>query len=112
MNKQIPGFTKEVWDIFETYNWPGNIRELQNVIQRAVLLTEKGEISSSALPPEISNPSNTNEVNGSISKSDFEKDQIMKALKRTNYNKSKAAKILQVTRKTLYNRISQYNLDV
>lgn len=112
LNKKIPGFTKEVWDIFETYNWPGNIRELQNVIRRAVLLTEKGEISIDVLPKEISKPPKINEVNGSISKSDFEKDQIIKALKRTNYNKSKAAKILQVTRNTLYNRISQYNLDV
>ncbi|MGB5437019.1 MAG: sigma-54 dependent transcriptional regulator [Maribacter sp.] len=112
LNKEIVGFSKEVQDVFETYNWPGNIRELQNVIRRAVLLTEKGEITVDSLPVEICNPANTNEVHGSISKSDFEKDQIMKALKRTNYNKSKAAKILQVTRKTLYNRISQYNLDV
>ena len=112
LNKEIKGFSKEVWDIFETYNWPGNIRELQNVIRRAVLLTEIGEITRDSLPVEISNPLNNNELHGSISKSDFEKDQIMKALKRTNYNKSKAAKILQVTRKTLYNRISQYNMDV
>ncbi len=49
---------------------------------------------------------------GSVSKADFEKEQIVNALKRTNYNKSKAAKLLQVTRKTLYNRINYYDLDL
>ncbi|MDV7137951.1 sigma-54 dependent transcriptional regulator [Maribacter sp. TH_r10] len=112
LNKQITGFTIEVWGVLETYAWPGNIRELQNVIQRAVLLTQEGEIAIEALPTEIIEPTFTKGGNADFSKSAFEKEQIIKALKRTNYNKSKAAKMLQVTRKTLYNRISQYGLDV
>ncbi|WP_282053673.1 sigma-54-dependent transcriptional regulator [Maribacter luteus] len=112
LNKQITGFTNEVWGVLETYAWPGNIRELQNVIQRAVLLAQEEEIAIEALPTEIIEPTFTKGSNADFSKSDFEKEQIIKALKRTNYNKSKAAKMLQVTRKTLYNRISQYGLDV
>ncbi|WP_047247162.1 sigma-54-dependent transcriptional regulator [Maribacter thermophilus] len=111
LGKQVDGFSNEVWDIFKSYSWPGNIRQLQNVVQRAVLLSENGDIQPSALPPDILEPSQkTSSVN--MTKEEFEKDRIIKALKRTNYNKSKAAKLLQITRKTLYNRIGYYKLDV
>lgn len=111
LGKEVDGFSNEVWDIFKSYSWPGNIRQLQNVVQRAVLLSENGEIQSSALPSDILEPSaKPSSVN--MTKDEFEKDQIIKALKRTNYNKSKAAKLLQITRKTLYNRIGYYKLDV
>ena len=75
-------------------------------------MTSADEVQVSALPQELMNPSKKQEPLEGISKSDFEKDQIIKALKKTNFNKSKAAKLLQVTRKTLYNRINQYNLDL
>ncbi|MBQ4913076.1 sigma-54-dependent Fis family transcriptional regulator [Maribacter sp. MMG018] len=111
LGKAVSGFSNEVWDIFKSYGWPGNIRQLQNIIQRAVLLSEEGEIQPSALPSDILEPSAKTRSVG-MTKDEFEKDQILKALKRTNYNKSKAAKLLQITRKTLYNRIGYYNLDV
>ncbi len=111
LNKDVLGFSKEVWEAFRQYNWPGNLRELQNVIRRAVLLTVGDEVEIDTLPGEVLQSNKT--INkDSLSKSDFEKDQIIKALQKTNYNKSKAAKLLQVTRKTLYNRISHYNLDL
>jgi two-component system response regulator HydG len=112
LDKNIHDFSKEVWEAFNTYHWPGNIRELQNVIQRAVLLSDTNEVQLSALPVEITQPKPVKNDMGNLSKAEFEKEQILKALKRTNYNKSKAAKLLQVTRKTLYNRISHYGLDV
>ncbi|MFH6603367.1 sigma-54-dependent transcriptional regulator [Maribacter algicola] len=112
LNKNVHGFSNEVWDVFRQYHWPGNLRELQNVIKRAVLLTTGDEVEISALPKEILQANGKKNVPGTISKSEFEKDQIIKALQKTNYNKSKAAKLLQVTRKTLYNRINHYNLDL
>ncbi|WP_289645131.1 sigma-54-dependent transcriptional regulator [Maribacter aestuarii] len=112
LEKNIHDFSKEVWEAFNTYHWPGNIRELQNVIQRAVLLSDTDEVQLSALPVEIMQSKPVKNDMGNLSKAEFEKEQILKALKRTNYNKSKAAKLLQVTRKTLYNRISHYGLDV
>ncbi|MGB5553218.1 MAG: sigma-54 dependent transcriptional regulator [Flavobacteriaceae bacterium] len=112
LNKNVLGFSNEVWDAFKQYHWPGNLRELQNVIKRAVLLTTDQEVEISALPKELFRPNMKTELTENLSKSEFEKNQIIKALQKTNYNKSKAAKLLQVTRKTLYNRINHYNLDL
>ncbi|WP_149303945.1 sigma-54-dependent transcriptional regulator [Pareuzebyella sediminis] len=112
LDKNIQGFTNEVWEAFRQYHWPGNLRELQNVIKRAVLLTTGEEVEIQALPREVLQSREKESVADNFSKSEFEKDQIIKALKKTNFNKSKAAKLLQVTRKTLYNRINHYNLDL
>lgn len=112
LNKNVHGFSNEVWDAFRQYHWPGNLRELQNVIKRAVLLTASDEVQLEALPKEVLKPNVKATLPENFSKSDFEKDQIIKALKRTNFNKSRAAKLLQVTRKTLYNKINHYNLDL
>lgn len=111
LKKEVADFSDEVWEIFNTYHWPGNIRELQNVVKRAVLLTQGVQIRPTVLPQEMKQAGGLSN-NGTLSKAEFEKEQILKALKRTNYNKSKAAKLLQITRKTLYNRIIHYDLDV
>ena len=112
LNKQVQNFSDEVWDVFRQYHWPGNLRELQNVIKRAVLLTTGQEVLVEALPKEVLQLQEKESVADGFSKSEFEKDRIIKALKKTNFNKSKAAKLLQVTRKTLYNKINHYKLDL
>lgn len=112
LGKEVIGFSGEVWEAFRQYHWPGNLRELQNVIKRAVLLTTGDEVQVAALPKEVLQPQDKESAADGFSKSEFEKDRIIKALKKTNFNKSKAAKLLQVTRKTLYNRINHYNLDL
>ncbi|WP_394974669.1 sigma-54-dependent transcriptional regulator [uncultured Croceitalea sp.] len=113
LNKDIKGFSKEVVGLFQRYNWPGNLRELKNVIKRSVLLSTGNFIELAALPKEVveqnDNADNTTNV---FSKSNYEKERILKALKQTNFNKSKAAELLQITRKTLYNKINHYNLNL
>ena len=68
-------------------------------------------IEATVLPKELFEP-NKNIADANFSKDAYEKEQILRALKETNFNKSKAAKLLQITRKTLYNKISFYNLDL
>ncbi len=112
LDKNILGFSPAVLEVFKEYHWPGNIRELQNVIKRAVLLTTGDIVETSALPKEVTHSEREKGRSEDFSKDAYEKDQILKALKRTNFNKSKAAQLLQVTRKTLYNKISHYKLDL
>jgi len=109
LGKNVQGFTDEVQKAFEVYAWPGNLRELQNVIKRAVLLTSEEYVTIDVLPREIIGYDDKIE---DFSKDDYEKNQIIKALKKTNFNKSKAAKLLRITRKTLYNKINYYKLDL
>ena len=112
LNKSVSGFSEPVMEAFRQYHWPGNLRELQNIIKRAVLLTTEDEVQLEALPKEVLQPQKKEVAPDNFSKSEFEKDRIIQALKKTNFNKSKAAKLLQVTRKTLYNKINHYNLDL
>ncbi len=112
LEKNVVGFSPEVLEIFKEYHWPGNLRELQNVIKRAVLLTTGEFVEKITLPKEVTQPIEKRDLTDDFSKDAYEKDQILKALKKVNFNKSKAAKLLQVTRKTLYNKINHYNLDL
>ncbi|PXX31555.1 sigma-54 dependent transcriptional regulator [Arenibacter sp. ARW7G5Y1] len=112
LGKKVKGFSEDVEDIFKQYHWPGNLRELQNVIKRAVLLTSGDLVEKGALPKEVYRSKENNVKVDNFSKADYEKEQIVKALKQSNFNKSKAAKLLQITRKTLYNKINHYNLDL
>jgi two-component system, NtrC family, response regulator HydG len=69
-------------------------------------------VEKAALPKEVYKSKESNAKVDNFSKADYEKEQIVKALKQSNFNKSKAAKLLQITRKTLYNKINHYNLDL
>lgn len=123
-NKRVEGYDKEVKKILMNYPWPGNIRELRNVITRSVLLAKSGIISLREIPEEVragqalhqhqENPSDSTENNinlKSISEM-AEKEAIIQALIKSNYNKSRAARLLKIDRKTLYNKIKQFNISL
>jgi two-component system response regulator HydG len=120
LQRNVIGFDSEVTDILKTYDWPGNLREMKNVVKRAVLLTSEGIITTRALPSEmleeIRNP--TSKAVASPPVYDLkalqetqEKEMIMKTLKEVRYNKSKAARILNIDRKTLYLKIEKYGIE-
>jgi two-component system response regulator HydG len=136
LNKKIKGFSQEVEDIFRSYVWYGNLRELKNVVKRATLLTDGDYIEDRSLPFEITNfnklsfdtsgepaasviaqpsinsvsPGRTvlDETTLKAASIDAEYEMIIEALKQANFNKSKAAKLLNIDRKTLYNKMKQY----
>ena len=94
LNKDVIGFSPEVVSIFQNYSWPGNLRELQNCVKRATLLTQGDFIESDVLPIEFfqAEKQKTGFSSASFSLSDNEKEAIIQALNRTENNKSVAAK--------------------
>lgn len=125
LGKNCKAFSDEVWKIFERYPWPGNIRELKNVIKFAVLMAEKSVITKHDLPKELLQPSTyllKNKDSQSVDQmgsnslllkdvvANAEKNAIIKALDKSHDNKTKAAEILGVDRKTLYNKLNSYGL--
>lgn len=127
LNKNIEGYQDDVHEMFLNYSWPGNLREFRNVVRRAVLLTPSGKITSKVLPWEITNSYtyphtlSARTDNNTISENSIPKDldlkdaaakaeydTIMNVLKDVNFNKTKAAEILKIDRKTLYNKIKIY----
>lgn len=116
LGKAVKGFKPEVEKIFLTYSWPGNLRELKNIIRRAVLLTSSEWIGKDVLPEEIfshilETPHNNPAGNLKKSLMQHERDLIIKTLEEVNYNKSKASKILGMDRKTLYSKIEKYGIS-
>lgn len=122
LSRNVLGFSQEVEECFLTYNWPGNVRELKNVIRRATLLTESQEIQLKALPLEISTYAKANAIETTMSRAERPRDlknaaleaeyeAILKVLREVNFNKTKAAKILNIDRKTLYNKMRAINLE-
>lgn len=112
LDKEIVGFEDEVMEVFQRYSWPGNLRELQNIIKRAVLLTPGKLIPLSALPQKIVVAKTSQAENYHLFKNKNEQELILDALEKANGNKSKAARILEVDRKTLYNKLKQYDIKI
>ena len=116
LSKQVGGMSDEVMEAFKQYSWPGNIRELKNIIKRAVLLATGDQLQKEHIPSEIVFSSN---IPLSVTASDDLKSQteiqereiILSTLEKTRYNKSKAAQILKIDRKTLYNKMKQYKIE-
>jgi transcriptional regulator with PAS, ATPase and Fis domain len=114
-HKKIDNISPEVMATFSHYRWPGNIRELENVLERMVLMSETDTLALDQLPPEIRGIVSTVEASTLKEKIDTisqmtEKQMIIDALNKTNQNRTKAAKLLGISRRTLQNKIKEYGL--
>ncbi len=126
LNRNVTDISNEVIECLMTYNWPGNIRELKNVIRRATLLSEGNQIQLKALPLEISTlakvytiektfganiavNSNKHSIKNAAIEAEYK--TIINVLREVNFNKTKAAKILNIDRKTLYNKMKSSTLE-
>jgi DNA-binding NtrC family response regulator len=116
-SKQIHGVSREVQQLFFKYDWPGNVRELVNVLESASLICKKDFINLLDLPKYLQNFSSTKtkfpiiDRQNLSSLKNLEKDYIEYLVKTTNHNLRKTAKILGISRTTLYNKMSKYNLS-
>ncbi len=115
LNRNVQAFSPEVMAILREYHWPGNLRELKNVVKRAVLLSP-GEIAGpETLPEEMGQTINempkTDSPDLKALQEANERELIYKTLQEVKYNKSKAARLLNIDRKTLYLKLAKYNLE-
>ncbi len=118
LKKNIEGLSSEAMPILMAYSWPGNVRELENVIERAILLAQGRWITPAELPSHMTQLNGTSPVGGpddtlSLKKASkrLERTLIEKVLKLTNGNRSKAAKILEISRPMLLSKIREYGLE-
>lgn len=112
LGKEVIGLSKEVEESFKNYAWPGNLRELKNVIKRSVLLTNSALIPLEVIPREVLFAEKPKKETVDFSKESNEKQLILNALKEADFNKTKAAKLLNITRKTLYNKLEHYQIEL
>lgn len=128
LNKQVTAISPELERLFANYDWPGNLRELNNVIKRLVLLTTGNVAQVESLPDEMrrtiekgtyhtattvdeAETRSTNSSDLKALKEEQEKEMIERVLTEVKFNKTKAAKILNIDRKTLYYKISKYQIE-
>jgi len=108
--KEITGFSPEAMELVLDYDWPGNVRELENAIERAVILAKDSIITIADLPKE--NLSLAYSTTPRKNLKEVEKGHILNILRETGENYSEAARILGVSRMTLYNKAKEYGFDV
>ena len=113
-NRPIRGFTKSAIDRLTGFDWPGNVRQVQNEIQRGVLLCETSEIDASDLS--IASNSAKNDMEAGMDTNftlleGVERNAIIQMLKETGGNKLETAKRLGIGRQTLYNKIKAYGIE-
>ena len=124
-----PSLTPEALDALRSYSWPGNVRQLKNCLERAVILSNNGRITVAELPPEVARPSVTmpamvsspaagpaGEATAPVASSpaslrDMERQQILAALEQTGWHRGKTAEVLGISPSTLYRRLRDYDLE-
>jgi DNA-binding NtrC family response regulator len=112
MKKDIADFTPQALQLLKSYSWPGNVRELENAVERAVILTRGNSITAETLPVwrnvQVPEPKQGGRL---VSLETVEREHILHVLKASGNNKSKAAKILDIARRTLDRKLEEYGVD-
>lgn len=118
LGREIPDLSKDVKNLLTRYDWPGNLRELRNVTRRMVLLAGDDIADINTLPEEMTTQLDETDPIPPIGtdlkslKEANEKEHILKVLEETRYNKSLAAKMLNIDRTTLYNKMAKYGISL
>lgn len=117
----IENITREAIEALESYSWPGNVRDLENAMQSAMILACGGIIEREHLPIRVRGYSESvffheeipNELSGSVAKlkSQLEMDMIVRTLEKFGYNRGQTAEALKISRKTLYNKMKEYGIE-
>ncbi len=108
LNRNVEGFDSGAAEMLASHSWPGNLRELNNVVKRAVLLTRGSQITTAELTLAMGQIRTDNVLQ--LHDEDTERQRIITALQQTNGNKAKAARLLGVDRKTIYNKIEKLGI--
>jgi DNA-binding NtrC family response regulator len=126
-----PELSEEAFTALRLYSWPGNVRQLKNCLERAVILSNNGRITLSELPPEVTRPAIAAPVLSGVAPSvavgdtpvmpaissapgslrEVERQQILAALEQTGWHRGKTAEILGISPSTLYRRLRDYDLE-
>lgn len=110
LDKHLIGFDEKASKALLEYQWPGNLRQMKNIVRRATLLAQDKFITLNELS-ELQNQA-TPSAGMPLRNEEAEKQQIIEALKQTGYNKSRAAQLLGIDRKTLYNKLKLYGIEL
>ncbi len=108
MNKPVTRISSEAMSLLTAYDWPGNVRELQNALERAVLVCAGRETTAGDLPFHLNGPK---EAPAGKSLSDIERQHVRRILHDSGWNITRAARLLEIDRVTLYNKIKRYGLE-
>ena len=108
LNRTVEGFDSDAAELLASHSWPGNLRELNNVVKRAVLLTRGNKITTTELTQAMGQIRTDNILQ--LHDEDTERQRIITALQQTNGNKAKAARLLGIDRKTIYNKIEKLGI--
>ena len=112
LDKHLIGFDTKASQALMNYHWPGNLRQMKNIVKRATLLAQGSFITLAELGTELLEAPSFNTTNMALRNQETEKEHILEALRQTGNNKSKAAQLLDIDRKTLYNKLKLYNIDL
>jgi DNA-binding NtrC family response regulator len=112
--KQISGFTPAAYDLLSRYDWPGNIRELRNLVERMVVLAHGSVLDVDNIPAQVREKAlggGEIKIDAELTVDEMEKRMVIQALEKTGGNRTKAAEKLGISRRTLHRKLNQYGIN-